>query len=101
MKNSPREKHSRPPLHRMQRIHEWIKASKYPNAVSMARDLEVTDRTIKRDIEFMRDSLQAPIEYDELKHGYYYRQDFDFLPVATMSEAEMFSLLIADKAIAQ
>lgn len=85
----------------MQRIHVWIKAGKYPNAVGMARDLEVTDRTIKRDIEFMRDSLQAPIEYDELKHGYYYRRDFDFLPVATMTEKEMFALLVADRAIAQ
>ena len=101
MKNRQRERHSRPPIHRMQRIHEWIKAGKHPNAVGMAGDLEVTDRTIKRDIEFMRDRLQAPIEYDELKHGYYYRQDFDFLPVAAMSEAEMFALLVADKAIAQ
>jgi proteasome accessory factor B len=85
----------------MQRIHEWIKTGKHPNAVSMAGELEVTDRTIKRDIEFMRDSLRAPIEYDELKHGYFYRQNFDFMPAAAMSEAEMFALLIADKAIAQ
>lgn len=101
MKKAPREMRSRPPLHRMQRIHEWIKSGKYPNAVGMAEDLEVTDRTIKRDIEFMRDSLQAPIEYDELKHGYFYRKEYDFLPVTAMSEAEMFSLLVADKAIAQ
>lgn len=96
-----KERYSRPPLHRMQRIHEWIKTGRHPNAVGMAGELEVTDRTIKRDIEFMRDRLHAPIEYDELRHGYYYREKFDFLPVASMTEKEMFALLVADKAIAQ
>ena len=101
MKNVLRERYTRPPWQRMQRIHEWIKSEKFPNAVTMGKDLEVTDRTVKRDIEYMRDRHAAPIEYDELKHGYYYRSEFDFLPVAAMTEAEMFALLVADKAIAQ
>ena len=85
----------------MQRIHDWIKSGKYPNAVGMAKELEVTDRTVKRDIEFMRERYGAPAEYDQLRHGYYYAKKFEFLPVAAMSEAEMFALLVADKAIAQ
>ncbi len=95
------ERYSRPPLDRMRRIHELIKDGKYPNAVTMGRDMEVTDRTVKRDIEFMRDRYGAPIEYHEQRHGYYYTTDFDFFPVAAMTEAEMFALLVADKAIAQ
>ncbi len=59
MKTGLQEKHSRPPFHRMQRIHEWIKSGKYPNAVTMGKDLEVTDRTVKRDIEYMRDRHDA------------------------------------------
>src|SRR5689334_10863800 len=101
MKSWQQERYSRPPWQRMQRIHEWIKSGKFPNAVTMGKDLEVTDRTVKRDIEYMRDRHAAPIEYDELKHGYYYRTEFDFLPVAAMTEAEMFAMLVADKAIAQ
>jgi len=85
----------------MQRIHEWIKSGKFPNAVSMAKQLEVTDRTVKRDIEYMRDRHAAPIAYHELQHGYHYTKEFEFLPVAAISEAEMFALLVADKAIAQ
>ena len=96
-----RERYTRPPFHRMQRIHEWISGGKFPNAVTMGKDLEVTDRTVKRDIEYMRDRHGAPIEYDELQHGYYYRTEFELLPVAAMTEAELFSLLVADKAIAQ
>ena len=84
MKNALRERYSRPPLHRMQRIHEWIKGGKFPNAVSMGKDLEVTDRTIKGDIQFMRNRHDAPIEYDEQKHGYYYTREYEFLSAAAM-----------------
>lgn len=101
MKKSLQERYSRPPMHRMQRIHDWIKSRKYPNAVSMAKELAMTSRTVKRDIEYMRDRHAAPIKYDDLKHGYYYTKEFEFLPVAAVSEAEMFALLVADKAIAQ
>ena len=100
-KNGVRERYSRPPLHRMQRIHEWIKGGKFPNAVSMGKDLEVTDRTVKGDIQYLRDRHGAPIEYDELKHGYFYTREYEFLAAAAMTEAEMFALLVADKAIAQ
>ena len=101
MKNVLRERYTRPPSDRMRRIHEWIKGGKYPNAVTMGRDLEVVDRTVKRDIEFMRDRYGLPIAYDEERYGYYYTTPVDRFPVAAMTEAEMFALLVADKAIAQ
>jgi predicted DNA-binding transcriptional regulator YafY len=101
MKNVLRERYTRPPSDRMRRIHEWIKGGKYPNAVTMGKDLEVVDRTVKRDIEFMRDRYGLPIAYDEERHGYYYTKPVDRFPVAAMTEAEMFALLVADKAIAQ
>jgi proteasome accessory factor B len=85
----------------MQRLHELIKGGMFPNAVTMAKEMSVTDRTVKRDIEYMRDIHGAPIGYDELKHGYYYKKEFEFLPVTAISEKEMFALLVADKAIAQ
>src|ERR1017187_9144854 len=101
MKNLLRERYTRPPSDRMRRIHEGIKGGKYPNAVTMGKDLEVVDRTVKRDIEFMRDRYGLPIAYDEERYGYYYTKPVDRFPVAAMTEAEMFALLVADKAIAQ
>jgi predicted DNA-binding transcriptional regulator YafY len=101
MKNLMRERYSRPALDRMRRIHEWISSGKFPNAVTMGKDLEVTDRTVKRDIEFLRDRYGLPIGYDEKRYGYYYTEPVDRFPVAAMTEAEMFALLVADKAIAQ
>jgi predicted DNA-binding transcriptional regulator YafY len=101
MKQPLPEHHTRPPLDRMRRIHDWINSGKRPNAVTMARNLEVTDRTVKRDIEFMRDRYGLPIAYDEKRYGYYYTEPVERFPVAAMTEAEMFALLVADKAIAQ
>jgi proteasome accessory factor B len=74
MKNVLQERYARPPFDRMRRIHEWIASGKFPNAVAMGADLEVTDRTIKRDIEFMRDRFGLPIAYHEHRYGYHYTE---------------------------
>ena len=55
---------SRPPLERMQRIHQALHAGGFPNAVTLAGDMEVTTKTIYRDVEFMRDRLGLPIDFD-------------------------------------
>jgi predicted DNA-binding transcriptional regulator YafY len=43
-------------------VDSLIRAGKYPNASTIARRLEVTTRTVQRDIEYMRDMYGAPIE---------------------------------------
>ena len=48
------ELHSRPPFERMMRIHESLKAGHYPNCSKLARAIEVSTRTIKRDVDFMK-----------------------------------------------
>jgi len=63
---------SRPPLERMLRIHQAIQSGKFPNAAGLARDLEVSTKSIHRDIGFMRDRLELPIEYDGSRFGYLY-----------------------------
>ena len=62
----------RPEVHRIYRIERSIKEGKYPNAAQLAKMLEVSQRTVQRDIEYMRDLLGAPVEYDKSKRGYYY-----------------------------
>ena len=52
--------HSRPPLERMLRIHQALQSGKFPNASTLAREIEVATKTIHRDIEFMRDRLGLP-----------------------------------------
>lgn len=61
---------------RLQMLHRIFKSRKRAvSAVELARQLECSDKTVKRSIEQLRDYLNAPIEYDNAQHGYCYRGD--------------------------
>jgi hypothetical protein len=68
----PRCLASRAPLRRMQRINESLKAGKFPNCQQLAQEFEMCPKTIQRDFDFMRDSLNLPIQYDPKRAGFYY-----------------------------
>ncbi|MBT5927281.1 MAG: YafY family transcriptional regulator [Verrucomicrobia bacterium] len=93
--------HSRPPMERMLRIHQAIQSGKLPNATHLAEQLEVSKKSIHRDIEFMRDRLDLPVEYDPVKYGYYYTEEVGGFPTFTVTEGEMVALLVAEKALQQ
>ena len=48
---------TRRPIQRIYVIHEAVQEGSYPNCRTLAERLEVTDKTIQRDISFMRDEL--------------------------------------------
>jgi len=83
------------------RIHQEIAAAKYPNATTLAGQIEVTTKTIHRDLDFMRDRLQLPVEYDPLRHGYHYTEPVSSFPTLQITEGELFALLVAEKALQQ
>ncbi len=83
------------------RIHTLLKNREYPNCTTLAKEFELCIRTVVRDLDFMRDRLQLPIEWDAQKNGYYYSRNVDQFPQVPMNEAETFALLVAQKAIAQ
>jgi proteasome accessory factor B len=91
----------RPPWERILRLHQLLQNREFPNCTTVAREFEVSTRTILRDIEFMQERLKLPIEYDEARWGYSYTRSVDQLPGLPMTEGEMFALLVAHKAIAQ
>jgi len=92
---------SRPPLARMMRIHQAIQSGHYPNATTLAVEFEVSTKSVYRDIEFMRDRLALPVEYDDVRVGYYYSQDVSSFPTLQITEGELFALLVAEKALQQ
>ena len=92
---------SRPPLERMLRIHQAIHSGKYPNATTLAGELEVSTKSIYRDIEFMRDRLELPLEYNGPRFGYFYTQEVSSFPTLQITEGELFALLVAEKALQQ
>lgn len=93
--------HSRPPLERMLRIHQALQAGGFPNATALARDIEVATKTIHRDIEFMRDRLNLPVEYDARRNGYFYNGEVSAFPTMQITEGEIVALVVAEKALQQ
>ena len=92
---------SRPPLERMLRIHQLIQAGDFPNAATLARELEVNAKTIHRDLEFMRDRLNLPIEFDRSRNGFRYTGEVSAFPTMQITEGEIFALVVAEKALQQ
>jgi predicted DNA-binding transcriptional regulator YafY len=91
---------SRPPLYRFQEIFHAIKTGRYPNRTKLAADIEVTTKTIQRDLDYMRYQLGLPIEFDYCRGGYYFTQSVDKLPLFELAEGELISLFVAQKALA-
>lgn len=93
--------HTRPPLDRMQRIFQAIKSGEFPNRQRLAADIEVTTKTIQRDIDFMRERLRLPIIYDQGEGGYCFTEPVSNFPMVELTEAELVSVFIGQKALAQ
>lgn len=85
----------------MLRIHQAIQSGRFPNASALARELEVSTKSIHRDIEFMRDRLELPIEYNPARVGYRYAGEVNAFPTLQITEGELFALLVAEKALQQ
>jgi len=93
--------HSRPPLERMLRIHQAIQSGNFPNATNLAREIEVSSKSIQRDIEFMRERLALPIAYDASHKGFRYTGEVSSFPTMQITEGEIFALVVAEKALQQ
>lgn len=89
----------RPAIERMLLIHKALQRGGFPNCSRLAEELEVSTKTISRDIDFMRDRMLMPIEYEASEHGYCYTREVESLPTIDISEGELLALSIAQKAL--
>ncbi|MFO1485552.1 MAG: WYL domain-containing protein [Verrucomicrobiaceae bacterium] len=80
-------------------IHKIIRAGRFPNCSTLAAEIEVTPKTIQRDISFMRDQLGLPLEYHAIKHGYYYTQEVHEFPMLQLSRNDLVALFLARHAL--
>lgn len=83
---------------RLQALDEAIRKGQYPNCLSFSQEWEVSQKTIQRDIEFIKYVLGAPIEYNRGKQGYYYTDSNWFLPALSVSEGELLALALGAQA---
>lgn len=88
-------------MERMNRIHQAIQRGDFPNATTLSQEIEVSVKTIMRDLDFMRDRLTLPIAYEPVRHGYHYTEEVGAFPTMQITEGELFALLVAEKALQQ
>jgi len=85
----------------MMQIHQQIASGSHPNTTTIARDLEVSLKTAQRDVEFMRDRMELPIEYSPARRGFHYTREVSSFPSLQITEGELVALLVAEKALQQ
>lgn len=90
---------------RLYRIEALIRSRGHVSFQALLDDLEVSRATLKRDLEYLRSRMGAPIEYDRDLNGYRFgaeasagaRQE---LPGLWFNESELYSLLTAQQLLA-
>ncbi len=87
---------------RLYRIEALIRARGHVSFASLLAELEVSPATLKRDLEYLRSRLGAPIEYDRDLNAYRFASGSATpagprheLPGLWFDEAELYSLLMA------
>jgi proteasome accessory factor B len=99
--SNTRSQTSRPPLERMLRIHEELRRGALVNCTMLMHALEVSRKTVVRDIAFMRDRLELPIEFDSGVQAYRYTEKVSAFPTVNVTEGELLALLVAQRALEQ
>lgn len=85
----------------MLRIHELLQGGQPRSRPALALELEVSPKTVGRDLDFMRDRLGLPLEYDPVRHGFVYTRRVVQFPTMKISEGELVALSVARKALTQ
>jgi len=92
---------TRPQYHRLQRILELIREGtrngSLPNCGHFVRELEVSRRTVMRDLDFLRDEQNAPIAYDDSRKGFRLTDPTFRLAPVELTRREVFSFSVARK----
>ena len=78
-----------------------IREGGYPNCLTFAEDWGVSQKTVQRDIDFLRDQCGAPIAYERDRKGFYYEDKSWWLPSVALSEGELMGVLLAARVAEQ
>ncbi len=73
---------------RIQWFHKRIVDMHYPNAGHIAERFSISHRQAQRDLDFLRNTLGAPLAYHAGRRGFYYTEAFS-LPTYTATANDM------------
>ena len=77
---------------RLLQLEKAIQNMNYPSVERLMKELEVSRRTILRDIDELKIYYNAPIEYDRQQKGYYFTDETFFVRNVLLSEGEVVAM---------
>jgi predicted DNA-binding transcriptional regulator YafY len=80
-------------LERLLNIDAFLRSPQRQTSEILAQALEVSERTIRKDLAFLRDRYHAPLEFNK-KRGWYYTDSHWRLPSVALSQGELFALTL-------
>lgn len=82
-------------------IDRKIGEGRFPNCGTLAEEWEVSEKTIRRDLDYMRYQLEVPLEYSAKHRGYYYTEENFKLPAISIKESDLFAIYLAEELLLQ
>jgi predicted DNA-binding transcriptional regulator YafY len=85
-------------LHRVQWIDSQLREGRFPNCARIAEEFGISVRQAARDVEYLKYSLSAPVEYSFARRGFFYSEKTFVLPALFLGEEEREALhYLADR----
>src|SRR2546425_197013 len=82
-------------LERLLAMDAAIRGGAYPGIPTFMDRFEVSERTIRGDLAFMRERLNAPLKHDRTHGGYYYTDPNWALPTLRATEGELLAFFLS------
>ena len=90
---------------RVYKIETLIRNRGHVSFQTLLDELEISPATLKRDLDYLKDRLGAPILYDRYLNGYKFGEDYrgekHELPGLWFNERELYSLLMAHQLLSE
>jgi predicted DNA-binding transcriptional regulator YafY len=78
-----------------------LRAGRPLKATDLAREFEVNVRTAYRDLDFLREQWNVPLEFDRAQGTYRLTEPMADLPAVTLSQGELVALYFAERVLDQ
>ena len=75
---------------RIQWLHKRIADMRYPNASRLSERFGISHRQAQRDVDYLRNTLNAPLVYNAEHRGFYYAEEFSLPTYTTTANEEDF-----------
>ncbi|MGI8494238.1 MAG: helix-turn-helix transcriptional regulator, partial [Pyrinomonadaceae bacterium] len=83
---------------KLNHLRDIIAGGDYPNAARLSERMEISERTVKRYLDNLRE-CGAPLDNNRKKGGYYFTDPFWQLPPMQLSEGDLLAFFIAEQTL--